>query len=34
MDSHSYATLFDEHALKVARRNERVIEDLLRLFGR
>ncbi|WP_288126868.1 RloB domain-containing protein [Thiomonas sp.] len=34
MDSHSYATLFDEHALNVARRNERVIEDLLRLFGR
>ena len=34
MDSHSYATVFDEHALKVARRNERVIEDLLGLFGR
>ena len=34
MDSHSYATVFDEHALNVARRNERVIEDLLGLFGR
>lgn len=32
LDSHSYTTLFDKRALETARRNEPVIEDLLRLF--